>query len=147
MRFVIGRKNSPCYKQRKEWGAAVKCVYKITYPTGKIYIGKDSLGSYRYTGSGKANRALINADFEKLPQEVRRSFWMHKEILWESETASETELSTKEIEFIRLFRSNDPNIGYNLSPRFNAKTPVRNNVKNRDDSAEVKATKMISEVR
>jgi len=29
----------------------VKQVYKITYPTGKIYIGKDSVGSARYMGS------------------------------------------------------------------------------------------------
>jgi hypothetical protein len=29
----------------------VKQVYKITYPTGKIYIDKDSVGSARYMGS------------------------------------------------------------------------------------------------
>ncbi len=29
----------------------MKQVYKITYPTGKIYIGKDSIGSARYMGS------------------------------------------------------------------------------------------------
>lgn len=29
----------------------MKQVYKITYPTDKIYIGKDSIGSHRYSGS------------------------------------------------------------------------------------------------
>jgi len=45
----------------------MKLIYKIAYPTGKIYIiRKDRLGSYRYTGSDKENRAFISADFEKL---------------------------------------------------------------------------------
>ena len=50
----------------------IKVVYKITYPTGKIYIGKDSVGSARYMGSPDA--VLINADFENLPEDVRRSY-------------------------------------------------------------------------
>jgi hypothetical protein len=102
----------------------MKWIYKIAYPTGKIYIGKDSLGSYRYTGSGKGNRSVINADFEKLPEDARRSFSIGKEILWQSETASESELATKEVEFIRLFRSNDPAIGYNQWPKLNPKKPI-----------------------
>ena len=101
----------------------MKWIYKIAYPTGKIYIGKDSLGSYRYTGSGKGNRSVINADFEKLPEDARRSFSIGKEILWQSKT-SESELATKEVEFIRLFRSNDPAIGYNQWPKLNPKKPI-----------------------
>jgi len=88
----------------------------ITYPTGKIYIGKDSIGSARYMGS--PNRDLINAEFEKLPNEVRLDYTLRKQILWESETATEQELSAKEIEMIREHRSNDPEIGYNRSPKF-----------------------------
>jgi hypothetical protein len=94
----------------------VKVVFKITYPTGKIYIGKDRYGSARYMGS--PDRHVINADFESLPEEVRRSYSLHKEILWQSETASEAELSAKEVEFIRKFRANDPAIGYNRWPKF-----------------------------
>jgi hypothetical protein len=93
----------------------VKQIYKITYPTGKIYIGKDSVGSHRYMGSPDMN--LVNADFALLPAEVRRSYSVHKEILWESETASESELAAKEIEFIRMYKSNDPEIGYNRWPK------------------------------
>jgi hypothetical protein len=93
----------------------VKQVYKITYPTGKIYIGKDSMGSARYMGS--PDRRIVNADFASLPDEARRSYTVHKEILWESATASEQELAAKEVEFIRKFRSNDPNIGLNRWPK------------------------------
>ena len=39
----------------------------ITYPTGKIYIGKDLIGSFRYFGS--PNMDVVNADFESLPKE------------------------------------------------------------------------------
>lgn len=93
----------------------VKQIYKISYPTGKIYIGKDSIGSYRYMGSPDMD--LVNADFLLLPPDVRRSYSVHKEILWESETASEAELSAKEVEFIRTFRANDPKVGYNRWPK------------------------------
>ena len=94
----------------------MKQVYKITYPTGKIYVGKDSTGSSRYMGSPSIE--IVNADFENLPDEVRRDYTIRKEILWESATASESELSAKEVELIRLFQANDPAIGYNRWPPF-----------------------------
>jgi hypothetical protein len=94
----------------------VKVIYKVTYPTGKIYIGKDSVGSARYMGS--ANPLLVNADFESLPEEVRRSYTFPKEILWQSDTASEAELAARKVEFIREYRANDPRIGYNRWPNF-----------------------------
>ena len=94
----------------------MKVIYKITYPTGKIYIGKDSVGSARYMGS--PNPLLINTDFENLPEEVRQSYSLHKEILWQSDTASEAKLAAKEVEFIRKHRANDPRIGYNRWPKF-----------------------------
>ena len=46
----------------------MKQIYKITYPTGKIYIGKDSVGSCRYFGSPDMD--IINTDFDNLPEEV-----------------------------------------------------------------------------
>ena len=60
----------------------MKQVYKITYPTGKIYIGKDSIGSHRYMGS--PNPELV-IDFALLTAEQRRGYSVRKEILWESE--------------------------------------------------------------
>ena len=94
----------------------MKQVYKITYPTGKIYVGKDSVGNARYTGSPDPD--AINADFAKLPEGLRRDYTIRKQILWESDTASEAELSAKEVEMIRKHRSNDPNVGYNRWPKF-----------------------------
>lgn len=94
----------------------MKQVYMITYPTGKIYIGKDSYGSYRYYGS--PDMAVVNADFKSLPEEVRKSYNIKKEILWESADCSEAELTAKEIEFIRKYESNNPSIGYNRWPKF-----------------------------
>jgi len=39
----------------------LKQIYKITYPSGKIYIGKDSTGSHRYFGSPDIE--VVNLDF------------------------------------------------------------------------------------
>ena len=91
----------------------IKVVYKITYPNGKIYVGQDVTDSINYFGS--ASDALIAADFTR---EQRRDFAVRKEILWESDAATDQEVSTKEVEFIRLLRANDPAIGYNRWPRF-----------------------------
>jgi hypothetical protein len=93
----------------------MKVIYKITYPNGKTYVGKDLTDSINYFGS--ADSKLIERDFSR---EERRNFMIRKEILWESETASETEVNAKEVEFIRAFRSNDPSIGYNQWPKCTA---------------------------
>ena len=99
----------------------MKQIYKITYPTGKVYIGKDSTGSARYMGSPDID--LVNAEFALLSAEQRRDYTVRKEILWESESATEAELSAKEVELIRSHRSNDPSIGYNRWPKFNPGEP------------------------
>ena len=93
----------------------MKQVYMITYPTGKIYIGKDSFGSFRYFGSPEID--IVNADFEKLPDEIKKDYKVRKQILWESENCDESELSAKEVELIRRHRSNDPEVGYNRWPK------------------------------
>jgi hypothetical protein len=90
----------------------IKVVYKITYPNGKIYVGQDVTDDINYFGS--ANSELIAADFTR---EQRRDFTIRKEVLWESETASRSEVTSKEVELIVALRSNDPNIGYNQWPR------------------------------
>ncbi len=98
----------------------MKQIYKITYPTGKIYVGKDSVGSYRYYGSPDMN--TVNQEFMNLSNDQRRDYSVRKEILWESEDCSERELSEKEVEFIRKYQSNNPEIGYNRWPKFNGNT-------------------------
>jgi len=45
-------------------------------------------------------------------------YTVRKQILWESDDATEQKLSEIEIKFIREYRSNDPEIGYNRFPPF-----------------------------
>lgn len=61
---------------------------------------------------------IINADFEKLSKELRMDYTIRKQVLWESENASDEELAEKEVEFIHEYKSNDPAIGYNQWPKF-----------------------------
>jgi hypothetical protein len=85
----------------------------ITYPNGKIYISQDLTDSINYSGNADGN--LIAADFTR---EERQSFTIRRDILWESEIASQSEVTQKEVELIKLYRSNDPTIGYNKRPKF-----------------------------
>jgi hypothetical protein len=91
----------------------MKVIYKITYPNEKIYIGKDLTDSINYFGS--ANSKLIEKEFTR---EERRDFTIRKEILWESETATDKEVNRKEVEYIKYYNSNNPSIGYNRWPRY-----------------------------
>ena len=93
----------------------MKVIYKITYPNGKIYVGKDLTGTLNYFGS--ANSKLIERDFTA---EQMRDFTVRKQILWESETATDKEANLKEVELINELEANDPSIGYNQWPKFKA---------------------------
>jgi hypothetical protein len=88
-------------------------IIRSTYPNGKIYIGKDLTDSINYFGS--ASSELITRDFSR---DERRDFRARKEILRESETATDEEVARVEIQLIRNLRSNDPHIGYNRWPPF-----------------------------
>ena len=91
----------------------MKVIYKITYPNGKIYVGKDLTGTLNYFGS--ADSRLIANDFTP---EQQRDFTIRKEILWASDTATDREVNAKEVEFIRALQSNNPMVGYNRWPKF-----------------------------
>lgn len=88
----------------------MKWIYKITFPNGKIYVGMDLTGTFRYFGSW--SNKTVAADFT---EEQKRDFAIRREILWQSDSASDREVRAKEIEFIRILGSNDPAIGYNAS--------------------------------
>jgi len=94
-----------------------KVIYKITYPNGKIYIGKDLVDTLNYYGS--ANSKLIERDFAR---EHRRDFSIRKEILFEAENATDQEINKKEVDFIKEYQSNNPTIGYNQWPKFKSNT-------------------------
>ena len=96
-----------------------KVVYRITYPNGKVYIGSDLTGTLTYFGS--VDSRLVEADFT---DSQRRDFTIRKEILWESDTATDPEVRRRERELILELRYHDPSVGYNRSPRFTAPPPT-----------------------
>jgi hypothetical protein len=91
-------------------------IYKITYPNGKIYIGQDRTNDITYFGSPSA--LLIAQDFT---QEARQCFTITRDILWQSDVASDKEVNQMENEFIIKFESNNPLLGYNQRPLFKSK--------------------------
>lgn len=91
----------------------LKQVYKVTYPNGMIYVGMDVTGAITYFGS-PSDKKRIAADLA----EHRLDLTVRKEILWESATATDAEVREMERHYIRLLGANNPEIGYNLVPRF-----------------------------
>jgi hypothetical protein len=90
----------------------MKIIYKITYPNGKIYVGSDLTDSINYFGS--ADSEHISKDFTR---EQRYDFTIRKQIIWESENATKTEVLKKEMELIKELKSNQFEIGYNQFPK------------------------------
>jgi len=90
-----------------------KVIYKITYPNGKIYIGKDLTDTLNYFGS--ADSRLIEKDFTR---QERKDFIIRKEILFESDILSDKEINKMEVEMILKYDSNNPSVGYNKWPKF-----------------------------
>ena len=87
-------------------------IYKLTFPNGKIYIGKDVGGnghSLRYFGSW--DNDLVMTDFT---DEELRDFTVRKQIIFES--TDKNEVSKREYEFIKEYNSNNFDIGYNRNP-------------------------------
>lgn len=86
----------------------MKQIFKITFPNNKIFIGKDLTGTLTYFGD--FDHQSVKNDYKnvKIPH-----FTLKKEILWESETASDAEVGKREAAYIRIFDSANPKIGYN----------------------------------
>jgi hypothetical protein len=79
-----------------------KQVYKITYPHGTISVGMDLTGSMLYSGSPSAAEQI--ASDHSLDREDL-TFTIRKEILWESESAADTEVRAMETKLIRWVSS------------------------------------------
>ena len=88
-----------------------KVIYKIIYPNGKIYIGKDLTNTLTYFGS--VNSAIVELDFT---EEQKKDFSIRKVIIFESE--SEEEINKIEAKLITEHGANNPSIGYNKWPKF-----------------------------
>jgi len=89
-------------------------VYKIIFPNGKMYVGKDiGSGGHSIRYFGTWSRKLVEADFTKAELQ---SFVITREILFESD--DKIEVGRKEMELIVELGANDPAKGYNRVPRF-----------------------------
>jgi len=89
-------------------------IYKTTFPNGKIYIGIDwgKDGHHiNYFGSWD-----VEYVFDDFTEDDFRNWTLRKEILFESDDASE--LKEREAGFILKYESNNPSIGYNKRPKF-----------------------------
>jgi hypothetical protein len=86
-------------------------VYRITFPNGKIYVGKDIGGdghSLRYFGSW--DNLTVERDFTK---EELTSLVLRKDIIFESH--DKAEVTRMESKLIVELRACNPEIGYNRS--------------------------------
>lgn len=88
-----------------------KIIYKITYPNGKIYIGKDLTNTLTYFGS--VNSEIVKKDFS---EEQQRDFTIRKQIIFESQSTEE--INQIESRLILEHNANNPEIGYNKWPKF-----------------------------
>ena len=91
-------------------------IYKITFINGKIYIGQDTqkdLKKYNPFYMGSFNMDIVYDDLIKTGYDGFSIPYVKKEILWESENTNRSEISKKECEFIREYKSYLPEIGYN----------------------------------
>jgi hypothetical protein len=88
-----------------------KVICRITYPNGKIYIGKDLTNSINYFGSSESKH--IVKDFSRAE---RNDFTIRKEIIFEYDDTKE--IDAIESKLILGHRSNNPEIGYNQWSKF-----------------------------
>ncbi len=91
----------------------MKVIYKITYPNGKIYIGKDSTNSVSYFGSPDSNE--VAKDFDP---NLTDTMTVTKTIIERFNVITEADLIRKEIGWIIKMGSNNPDIGYNRNPKW-----------------------------
>lgn len=92
----------------------MKVIYKITYPNGKIYVGSDLTDS-RLTYFGSSSKESLYQDFDL---SELQDFTIRKQILWQSETATDSEVRRRENVLIVEHAANNPEYGYNQRPRY-----------------------------
>lgn len=89
-------------------------MYKVVFPNGKIYIGKDiGAGGHHIRYFGSWNAALVEADFTK---DELRKFTVTREILFESNDV--IEVGKREMELIVELEANNPAKGHNRTPKY-----------------------------
>jgi hypothetical protein len=95
------------------WG----CVFKTTYPNGKIYVGSDTarnakIDFFKYFGSpAKARSEMLLELGDYLIN--NEPYSLKKNILYSQENVRVGDILKKEQEFIKSLNSKNPTIGYN----------------------------------
>ncbi|MDD2769547.1 MAG: hypothetical protein PHT19_12485 [Methylococcus sp.] len=95
------------------WG----CVFKVTFPNQKIYIGSDTartprLDFFKYFGTPlKAKHEMLSELGEYLTG--AEAYVLKKEILHSQENVRVGDILQIEQQFIKALNAKDPNIGYN----------------------------------
>lgn len=95
------------------WG----CVFKITFPNSKIYVGSDTartamLDFFKYFGSPRQAKKEMLAD---MAEYISGSYpyVLKKEILYAEENVMIGRVLKMEQEFIKSLNAKDPSVGYN----------------------------------
>ncbi len=95
------------------WG----CVFKITFPNGKIYVGSDTakiakIDYFKYFGSPvKAKNEMAIEMGEYL--EGKKAYVLKKEILYSQENVKVGGVLQIEQQNLKALNAKDPSIGYN----------------------------------
>ncbi|QTR54908.1 hypothetical protein [Thiothrix unzii] len=95
------------------WG----CVFKITFPNGKIYVGSDTastarLDFFKYFGSPrKAKTDMLHELGAYLT--TGDAYVLQKEILYAQENVKVGDILRVEQQYIKALNAKDPSIGYN----------------------------------
>lgn len=95
------------------WG----CVFKVTFPNDKIYVGSDSalsarLDFFKYFGSPKSAKLDMLCDLAEF-LDGDKPYVVRKEILFAQKNIRVGELLRVEQQFIRSLDARNPEVGYN----------------------------------
>ncbi|MGH3633434.1 MAG: hypothetical protein ACRDTS_04900 [Mycobacterium sp.] len=99
-------------------------MYQVTFPKGKIYVGRASENNPLYFGSSGDERSIA-AD---LAADLGEGWWkdltLRKQILWLSDTAWDAVADAIEKYWIWKTGANTVETGYNKNPRFAERVTV-----------------------
>lgn len=104
-------------KKRRDSVVPWACVFKLTLPNGKIYVGSDTANTaqqdfFKYFGSPlKAKTDMLSDLGEYLAG--AKAYWLKKEILHCQRDITVREILKIEQHFILTLKARDPDIGYN----------------------------------
>ena len=93
------------------------CVFKVTFPNNKIYVGSDTalsarLDYFKYFGSPRKAKPDMLSDLEEFLS-GSKAYVLKKEILYSCENITVGEILQLEQKFIKSLDAKNPSVGYN----------------------------------